>query len=214
MQNLSSGEIRIGVSDTICKYYLIPNIEKFIKMHPGIKIQVINRTSFQIRNILGDGLIDFGIVTLPLRDKKIIIKDFISVEDTFVASEKFSELKNKELSLKSLAQYPLLLLDKSSSTRRNLDSFLLDRGIDIVPEIELESVDLLLEFARIGLGIAHILKDSASSLLKSGELFEINLKEKITLRKLGIITMKNVPLSRASQKFISFISNLNVDLKE
>jgi len=62
---MERGEIRIGASDTVCKYFLIPYIEKFIKNYPNIKIQVINRTSSQIEEILKKGLIDFGIVTLP-----------------------------------------------------------------------------------------------------------------------------------------------------
>ena len=204
-QNLETGEIRIGVSDTICKYYLIHYIEKFISNYPKVKIQVVNRTSFQIQNILKDGMIDFGIVTLPVHDKKLIIDNFITVEDIFVASQKFCELKDKTLTLNELIKYPLLMLDKSSSTRRNVDSYLSKIGINLLPEIELESIDLLIEFARIGLGIAHVLKESASGHIQSGELFQVRLSDKITLRKLGIITMKDVPLAKASREFIRFL---------
>ncbi|WP_010252445.1 LysR family transcriptional regulator [Acetivibrio cellulolyticus] len=204
-QNLESGEIRIGVSDTICKYYLIDPIDRFIKKHPKVKIQVINRTSHQIQDILKEGIIDFGIVTLPIHIKGITIENYKSVEDIFVASNKFIELKGRQISLKELSKYPLLMLDRNSSTRRNIDSFLQKKGLNLLPEIELESIDLLLEFARIGLGIAHVLKESADFLIDKNELFEVRLKEKLTLRKLGIITMKNVPLSRTSYEFINFL---------
>ncbi|MFZ5988204.1 MAG: LysR family transcriptional regulator [Bacillota bacterium] len=206
-QNLERGEIRIGVSDTVCKYNLIPYVEKFILKYPKVKIQVINRTSSQIRDILKDGLIDFGIVTLPVNDKKMRIDEFLTVEDIFVASSRFQELKNRNLSLDELVSYPLLMLDKNSSTRQNIDSYLSEKGINILPEIELESVDLLIEFAKIGLGIALVLKESAAAVIQTGELFEVKLKERISLRKLGIITMKNVPLSRASNEFINFLMN-------
>jgi len=97
------------------------------------------------------------------------------------------------------------MLDRGTSTRRNIDSYLSSKGIGIVPEIELESIDLLVEFAKIGLGIALVLKESVADELKKGTLFEVKLKEDITLRKLGIITMKNVPLSRASSEFIKLL---------
>lgn len=202
-QNLERGEIRIGISDTICKYFLISYIEKFILSYPSVKIQVINRTSSQILDILKNGLIDFGIVTLPVHDKKVRQKEFLTVKDIFVASDRFSELKNQVIDTKTLASYPLLMLDRGTSTRRNIDSYLSSRGIDILPEIELESIDLLVEFAKIGLGIALVLKESVFAELENGTLFEVKLKEDITLRKLGIITMKNVPLSRASSEFIN-----------
>lgn len=209
-QNLENGEIRIGVSDTICKYYLIDPIDRFIQKHPKVKVQVINRTSNQIQDILKEGIIDFGIVTLPVHSKGITVENYISVEDIFVACNKFIELLNKPISLKELSVYPLLMLDKSSSTRQNIDSFLQKKGLNLIPEIELESIDLLLEFARIGLGIAHVLKESSHTFIDKGELFQITLKDKLPLRKLGIITMKNVPLSRTSNEFINFLEKGNL----
>ncbi|OPZ89825.1 MAG: DNA-binding transcriptional regulator CynR [Firmicutes bacterium ADurb.Bin419] len=127
------------------------------------------------------------------------------MEDIFVASNRFIELKGKEVSLKELSEYPLLMLDRNSSTRRNIDFFAQKKGINLIPEIELESIDLLLEFAKIGLGIAHVLKESASSFIDKNELFKVELKEKLALRKLGIITMKNVPVSRTSAEFTKFL---------
>lgn len=205
MQNLESGEIRIGVGDTICKHYLIPYLERFNQKYPRVKIQVINRTSAQILQILKNGLIDLGIVTLPVCDDKISVDELIELEDIFVASDRYSSLKGKNISLSELSSYPLLMLKKGSSTRRNLDNFLLGRGIGLIPEIELESIDLLVEFARIGLGIAHVLKESALKLIQDGELFQINLKEQLPMRKLGIATINDVPLCRAAHEFIGLL---------
>lgn len=204
-QNLENGEIRIGVSDTICKYYLINEIGRFIRKHPKVKIQVINRTSHQIKDILKEGKIDFGIVTLPVYEKGFVVENFQWVEDIFVASDKFIELRGKKVSLQELSRYPLLMLDRNSATRRNLDLFVQKKGLNLIPEIELESIDLLVEFAKIGLGIAHVLKESAKSFIDKGDLFKVELKEKLPLRRLGIITTKDVPVSRTSAEFINFL---------
>lgn len=206
MHNLDSGEIRIGVSDTVCKYHVIPYIENFSRVYPKIKIRVVNRTSGQIINILKNGLVDFGIVTLPVPDNNISVKEFITVEDIFVASDKFSGLKDKTVKLGDLSRYPLLMLDKNSSTRRNLDIFLSSKGVEIAPEIELESVDLLVEFAKIGMGIACVLRESAISAIEKKEVFEIKTDETLPVRKLGIVSMGDVPLSQASCKFIESLT--------
>lgn len=205
MQNLNTGEIRIGASDTVCKYLLIPFLEKFNKQYPDIKIQVINRTSSQINEILKNGFVDLGIVTLPVEDKSLDVDELTEVEDIFVASNKYVQLKGAQLSLQELSVYPLLLLEKSSITRNNLDKFFKQNGLEITPEIELESNDLLVEFARIGLGIACVLKESAMPGMEKGELFQIQTDKKLPSRKLGIITLKNVPLSRAGTKFIEVL---------
>jgi len=206
MQNLDLGEIRIGVGDTNCRFFLIPYLKKFIKLYPKIKFKVINRTSPQIIEILKSGQIDFGLVTLPVTDESIITNDFKDVEDIFVASDKYSELKNKTVSISELSQYPLLLLQQDSSTRRNLDLTFKQLGVDILPEIELESVELLVEFARIGLGIAHVLEESAEILIQSGELFIVKTKETFKTRKLGFALMKDMPLSQASSEFLKHMS--------
>jgi len=208
IQNLNMGEIRIGVSDTICKYYLIPHIEKFNRKYPQIKIQVINRTSSQIAALLKNGQIDFGIATLPIIDSSIIVEEYISVKDIFVASSKFSDLKGHKISLSTLSNYPLLMLQKNSATRRNNDIYLKQLGVEITPEIELESIDLLIEFAKIGLGISHVLSESATEPINKGELFEIETVEKLPDRKLGIIFMLDVPLSGASSEFIKSLKEI------
>ena len=205
IQTLASGEIRIGASDTVCKYHLIPYIEGFIKKYPGIKIQLINRTSSQILGILKNGLIDFGIVTLPVHDYSIRVEEFLSVEDIFVASNRFYSLKGKTSELNELSDYPFLMLQKNSSTRQNLDNHLKQAGMVISPEIELESVDLLVEFAKIGFGIAHVLKASAAQAIEKGELFEVKTSKVLPPRILGIITIDKVPLSRSSGEFINFL---------
>ncbi len=205
MQNMDCGEVRIGVSDTICKYYLISYLGKFTQLFPKIKIQVVNRTSSQIIGALKNGLIDFGIATLPVNENGFNIIDFIEVEDIFVASYRYKELKGKKISLSELIKYPLLTLPRNSTTRVNLDSFLKTMNLSITPEIVLESVDLLIEFAKIGLGVSHVLKVSAFEAIEGHELFEVLTKETLPLRKLGIISMENVPLSNAANKFINHL---------
>jgi len=205
IQNLKSGEIRIGAGDTICRYFLIPYLREFMSKYPGVKVQVINRTSSQIIDLLKNGVIEVGIPTLPIHDNNINVIDFIEVEDVFAASDKYSHLKGKKVALSELMEYPLLLLQRESATRRNLDYYLLERGLSVKPELEFESIELLVEFARIGAGIAHVLKESALTAFKKGELFEVELLDKLPKRKLGIASVKNVPLSRAAEAFVNLL---------
>ena len=65
LHQLGTGEIRVGASDTVCKYYLIPYLREFNRRFPNIKIQVINRTSPQIVELLEKGSLDCGIITMP-----------------------------------------------------------------------------------------------------------------------------------------------------
>lgn len=201
MQSLRLGEIKIGVGDTILKYLLTPYLQQFIQDYPKIKIQIINRTSPGIIDSIKKGAVDFGIVTLPVNDSAIETALFREVEDIFVASQRFNELCGKEVGISELCTLPLLLLQKDSATRRNLDEYFASKGFLITPEIELESMDLLAEYSRIGLGVAHVLRESAEALLSARELFMLKLADPIPKRKLGVAKLKNVPLSQAASQF-------------
>ena len=73
--------------------------------------------------------------------------------------------------------------------------------IEINPAIELESLALLAEFAKIGLGIAATIKEDVQSMLDRHELVELRFLETLSIRNIGLVQIKNVSLSLASEAF-------------
>ena len=53
--SLNGGQLRIGASDTICRYYLVPCLSEFHKRYPNIHIKVTNRTSIECARLLDNG---------------------------------------------------------------------------------------------------------------------------------------------------------------
>lgn len=205
---LKKGEVRIGASDTICKHYLLPYFKKFNQLYPQIKLRVTNRTSATCIELLKKGVIDLAVINIPGRKKfkNLTVKQWKIVQDIFVAGKNFEHLKNREIKLQELTAYPLLMLEKNSVTREFFDNFLKQNGFDVNPEIELGSVELLIELAKIGLGISFIIKEYAQKELENGQLFMLNLKEQIPPRQLGIMIQKTIPLPIAAQKFVDLLS--------
>ena len=145
------GQLHIGASDTICRYFLVPYLERFHREFPGAHIKVTNATSIRCVELLETGQVDLIVVNSPNsylgnvpNVKKI--KDF---QDVFIANEAFKELKGKKVSFKELLDYPILMLDRKSTTSEYLHNLFLQNQLDLVPEIELSSNDLLIDLARI-----------------------------------------------------------------
>ncbi|MDT3699306.1 MAG: LysR substrate-binding domain-containing protein [Thermincola sp.] len=205
IHTLNKGEVRIGASDTICKYYLLPYFEKFHKAFPQVKIHVTNRTSPKCLELLKNGTVDIVVVNMPNLggSQNLAVKKIKTVQDVFIAGRNFTDLQGRAVSINELANYPLLMLEKNAATRAFIDSFLAARRVSITPEIELESVDLLIEMAKIGLGISFVGEDFVKEELARKEIFILEIKEKIPSRSLGVVTNKNVPLTAAAQKFIA-----------
>lgn len=202
MHNLLAGDVRIGASDTLSKYYLIPYLETFHETYPEIQIKVFNGTTPEILKLLKSGNIDLGIINLPVDDDHLVIKKGLGIQECFVVGRKYQELAQREIGLGELVQYPLILLEKGTNTREFVDLYATEHGVVFNPDIELGSVDLLIEFARIGLGISFVIKDFILEELARGELYEIKVAEEIPERSVGIVTSKNLPLSKAGEIFI------------
>lgn len=202
INNLVRGELRIGSSDSLCKYYLLPHLGQFYSEHPDIHLDLVHGTTPEIIRQVKEGRIDFGIVRLPLHDESLVTLEATTVQDCFVVGGRFAELAYRTLSLADLANYPIILFTKTSSSRHFIQDLAAQLGIELKPEIELASVDLLIEFAKAGMGISFVTKEFVMKELESGELAVLQLKETIPPRQIGIVYVKNRRLSPASRTLI------------
>ncbi|SHI41084.1 LysR family transcriptional regulator [Lutispora thermophila] len=207
MKELEEGEVRIGASDTICRHFLLPYIERYHTQYPNIKIHIISRTSPVCTQLLEKGEVDLAVVNINENYdyKSFNISILKEIEDIFVAGKRFNVLKGRKVTLEELSQYPLLILEKNTNTRASFDKLFQEQGMKVKPEIELSSIDLLIDMAKIGLGISYVVKDAAVSAISDGSLFTIDLKEKIKPRQLGLLIHKDIPLPRAAQELVNLV---------
>jgi len=211
IKNLLSGEIRIGVSDTLCKHYLLPHLKHFNKAPPAIKIHVICPTTPEIISYLKAGKIDFGIINMPFYDELLRIKNLMEIQDCFVAGEKYKHLSTRKQSLSEIVKHPLILLERSSNSRLYIDRYFQDNSISVTPDFELGNIDLLIQFARFDFGIACVIKNFIKDELEKGYLYLIEPLEKIPPRSIGAAWLKDVPLSIAAKELIN---SLECEAKE
>lgn len=206
--NLETGSIKIGISTTLTKEFLLPYLEKFHSLYPKIDIQIATNLTSELFLKLKNGLID--IVILNLNEKNygndIEIIKCRKINDCFVVNSNYKELLNKEISIKELNNYPLILQAKGSNTREFLDNFAKANNVILKPNIELASYTLVVEFAKIGWGIGYATKDYIKKQLNNKELFELKLKEKIPSRYIGIALSKSHIPNFSTKKLIEIIT--------
>jgi len=205
--NLETGCIKIGISTTLTKEFLLPYLEQFHKLYPKIDIQIITNLSSELFPKLRNGLID--IIVLNLNEKSygndINITKCRKITDCFVVDKTYIDLLNNEISIKDLNKYPLILQSKGSNTREFLDNFAKEKNTILKPNMELASYSLVVEFAKIGLGIGYATKEYIKKELENQELYEIKLKEKIPSRYIGIATSNNHLPNFSTKKLIEII---------
>lgn len=202
---LGLGQLHIGASDTICRYFLVPYLQEFHRKFPNIPIKVTNATSQNCVDLLEQGKVDLIVTNFPnvRLNQSYIQRIVLEFSDVFIANPAFFNLKQKEISFAELTQYPILMLDKKSTTSEFLHNIFLQHQLELVPEIELSSNDLLIDLARIGLGIACIPDYCLSR--ESGELFILKTKEQIPGRQLAAAINPNLPVSVSTGEFLKLL---------
>ena len=201
MNELFEGALRIGAGDTVAKWFLLPLVEEYHARYPEVSLSITNRTSPEILELLHNGSIDVGFVNMPLASNGVIFESCSTLHDTFVAGEKYLDLKDRVVSLEELASKPLIMLERASNSRSWVDRHFLENGIALKPSIELGSHDLLADYARIGLGVACVISEYSSRARQDG-LFELTLDRPVPARNLGACYLEGISLSAATRRFI------------
>ena len=202
---LGLGQLHIGASDTICRYFLVPYLKQFHKKFPNIPIKVTNATSLGCVELLEQGKVDLIVTNFPnvRLNQSYVQKTVLDFSDVFIANPAYFNLRQQTISFAELTQYPILMLDKSSITSEFLRNIFLQHQLELVPEVELSSNDLLIDLARIGLGIACIPDYCLSPEMK--DLFIVKTKEQIPGRQLAAAINPNLPPSASTEEFLKLL---------
>ena len=210
IRDLEKGTLSIGASDTLCKHCFY--LKEFHKLCPKINLQIANRTSKETLELLRYGKVDIGFVNLPVDIKgDMVIKKIYEVQDCFIYGEKyFNQFKGRDvIKLSELASHKILMLENLSATRVYMNNFCKTHNVILKPDIELGSLDLLVEFAKAGLGISAVIEEFVKEELESGIVRKLNIVPVIPKRYIGLVYQKNFPMSYAGKIFIKLLQEVS-----
>lgn len=195
MKDFKMGKIRIGVSNALCRYVLLPKLKQFVMNYPHVMINISSQSTSSTETMLENGLLDLGVVAFSGSKKNFIFRKIMDVHDVFVASPEYiSNVRLREGNdCNLLTSSNLMMLDKNNNTRRYVDSFLEIHRIIPNQLLEVTTLDLLIEFAKIGLGIACVIREFVEDELQNGTLIEIPTDFTIDTRSIGYHYAKNNP---------------------
>lgn len=195
IKEFNIGKLRIGASNTLCKSLLIPKLKTFISDFPHVMINIYAQSTVHTISMLENGLLDLGLIARISHKKNMQFTPIMEIQDTFVATKEYiNNLKLREGEDCNLFEVGnIMLLDKSNATRTYIDDYLNKNGIYTNQLLEVSTMDLLIEFSKIGLGIACVIKEFVDKELKDGSLIEISLNIPIKKRVIGFSHMASNP---------------------
>lgn len=211
VNDLGVSQLSIGVSITLCKYVLLPYLKQFVKDNPHIKVNIICHPSMETIRDIESGTTDIGIVGIPSHPGNLTYLPFREIQDTFITTRRYLEnLKIREGNDKDtiLRNATFMMLNKENISRKYVDMYLSSHQIIMENIIEINTMDLLIELAKIDLGIACVIKDFVQEEIASGELTELTFKRNIPKRKIGLVYREDGMMTDAMKKLISYFPNI------
>lgn len=229
IHGLGISQLRIGVSSTLCKYILIPYLQHFIERYPHIQLNVQCHPAQKTISLLQEGALDIGLICgsgcvapldfLPVTEiegcfvatesylKNLQIREqnsSFSSENTVQKRRRPSRTSAADFSLTALKHGNLLLLEDREFSCLHQKDYLEQYSVKPEHLLNVSSMDLLIDFTRIGLGIGLAAKEFIKEELDAHTLLELPLPEKIKKESVGFAYRKTSLQTESVKKFIDF----------
>ncbi len=190
--------LRLGASSTLSKYVLLPRLKSYITQFPQTRIAISCQSTYQTLRLLDEEKIDLGLIGRPKKLQSYSFRPLLSIQDTFVSTEQY--LNNQQ---KLYPEEPLfhtatfMMLDEENITRQIVGTTLKEHQIEPSHILEVTSMDLLIQFAKISLGIACVIREFVQQELSEKILTEVPIGFVFPKREVGFVCRKgeeNQPL--------------------
>ncbi|MDR1065962.1 MAG: LysR family transcriptional regulator [Clostridiales bacterium] len=205
-----SGQIKIGISATLYKYFLLPYIKQFLTEFKNFSVEIIdNSTSYITLDLITEEKVDIGIVSKPFTLQDVEFVSIGLIEEIFIAEKNFICAYDNFDNLQDFFnQNTFIFLEKGNITRDYNERFLKQIGITVKPDIVTSNMDFIIDLVKVGVGFGIVFKEVVKEDLESKKLIELDFIQPIPKREIGIVCKKNKQKSIALQEFINYYKNI------
>lgn len=207
LKEYKKGEILLGASETTLHYYLFPYLKKYKNKYPNIKIKIQNSNTGSTLNAIRKDELDCGILVFPYKynEDGVEIKTLQTFQDIAIVGNEYKHLAKKPITLKELSSYPIISLENATMTNWTFKKLFKEYNLDLKPDIELATTDLIVPTVANDLGIGFVPEFFATDSLQKKEIFKLNLVEPIPKRRICLVYKIDRPRSMAVEAFIKCI---------
>ena len=204
---LQGDTIRIGASETALRCFLFEKLELFYTEHPAIKLKIYNHTASEALENLKNGNVDLAVVSTPLElVPPMRMTRLLPIQEICICGPRYQHLLDHAVDLDELSRYPLITLAKGTRTRDFYENFFSRHGLNLNPDIEVETSDLVLPGVRCNLGMGFIPEPFAQVPLERQEVFQLNLTEAIPERYVCLVEDTSKQPGLAARLLIKYLN--------
>lgn len=172
-----TGEVRLGLPDSLCTPFIIRRFDSFRKEHPNISLHVTNAGTDTMFHLLDHNQVD-AICTLdsPIYDVNYILAHEEKINTHFVVAADHPLAYKGKVNINELLDQPFLLTEKGMSYRRLMDERLAKDGLEIKPVLEIGRTDLICDMVAAGSGVSFLPDFVTEEAVQKGSIVRLSAR--------------------------------------
>jgi DNA-binding transcriptional LysR family regulator len=202
--NYTTSAVTLATHSSVMIYLLPPIIKKFKSLYPDCQLAILNRSRDEMIQMLDNGEVDFGITSLSHVPPHIDYKVFSRFNRILIATKSHPISKKSSINLEDIAQYPLILPNQESTTRKMIDQLFDRSGLRCDITMEVVGRTAIKTYVGMNLGIS-IINEYYVTPEDKGKLFVKNVSNYFGKAETGILTRKARLLSQPAKEFINLV---------
>jgi len=200
------GEISVSTSEATSLYVLPAVFGQFKKLYSRVHLSIVRSERSRTLEAVFSREVDFGIVSLPVKDSRLLIHSIHKDEVVLVTSPTHHLAERESVKLDEILQYPLLMM-KHGRQREKINHFFHSRDVQPRVAMELDSSELLKRLIGAGIGMGflphtNVRADESAGLLRTMKVDGMRIH-----RELALIFRKDKTLTRAAHAFLEVATN-------
>ncbi len=204
LKSVLRGRLAIGTSDTNCTYILPGLLAEFRARHPKVELDIRNRMSPEVGNLVLNDEVEFGLATLPVKHRDLVGEALFERRDVLICPPDHALGKRRRIGLKQVAEHPFLALERGSTSRQLLDEVFRQEELELQVEMNLGGIEIIKRYVEIGLGIALVPEVAVEEEVAAGKLHALQVNG-LVKRKIGLVEHKGRRRSQATTAFLDLL---------
>ncbi|MDL2293397.1 LysR family transcriptional regulator [Ruminococcaceae bacterium OttesenSCG-928-D13] len=207
------GKLSIGATETALNFYLLPKLEAFRELYPQILIHASGSSTQDTVRMLNEGQVDLSLAVSPLEDvglgEDVQVTPIFDFQDIFVAGPYFSKLEGCVLTARELSEQPLVMVERGTSARKNIDLWFESQGVLFEPDYSVRTTSNVVPFVQRNLAIGIMPSMFAHNLLEREGFFRVQTEGNIPKREVVLMVQNAKAMSHLCRVFIEFMKTHN-----
>ncbi len=209
--NKEQGGVLNICASSIPSQYILPKImASFREEYPKVVFQMQRQDSGKVIESIQQHNAEIGFLGMAGEEKDLVFEEFATDRLVIITpnEEKYRKMNREDFDRDLLRHLPVVIRERGSGTRKEMEHFLHQAGIDLTQmniAAQFDDPDTIKHAVSQGLGISVISECAVEDYVNFGQILPFHLSDLKMERGLYMVYRKNAPMSVIGEIFLDFV---------